>query len=194
MANSKQAAASKMKNPVEHSASVKETSALNGKNNDKALTDAANNNPQIDEISKLDQIRDMLFGEHVEILQNKYQTLDQDLDQSISLLRKEFTASAEELKNRIDDKFDHLQKRLQSEASERAIQNDALNTNLATVSSDIQTKIDLEAKRMDQALKDQYEESMRQLNNMVASLQDAKVDRKSLAVLFSQFAKELEGS
>jgi hypothetical protein len=47
---------------------------------------------------------------------------------------------------------------------------------------------------MDQALKDQYEESMRQLNNMVASLQDAKVDRKSLAALFSQFAKELEGS
>jgi hypothetical protein len=98
MANSKQVAKPKAKNSVEHSASVKEASALNGISNDQILTEKANKNQaRIDEISKLDQIRDMLFGEHVEILQNKYQALDQDLDQSISLLRKEFTASKADL-------------------------------------------------------------------------------------------------
>jgi len=37
------------------------------------------------------------------------------------------------------------------------------------------------------------QESERQFKSMVDSLQDAKVDRKSLAAIFSQFAKELEG-
>ena len=65
---------------------------------------------------------------------------------------------------------------------------------LSSVNSDILTKIDLETKRVDQALDDQHQESNRQLNSMVDSLQEAKVDRKSLAALFSQFAKELEDS
>ena len=157
----------------------------NGKNNDNQL---------MDEVKKLDQIRDMLFGEHVATLQNDYQKLDKNLDQHVSVLRKELAASIEELKKKIDQKFSQLQKSLQTEEAERIAQNEDLSSSLSSVNSDMLTKIDLEAKRMDQALSDQHQESARQLNSMVDSLQDAKVDRKSLAALFSQFAKELEGS
>jgi len=51
----------------------------------------------------------------------------------------------------------------------------------------------LETKRLDEALDEQHKEASSHLNNVVDSLQDAKVDRKSLASLFSQIAKELEG-
>jgi len=157
----------------------------NGKENEDQL---------VNEVSKLDQIRDMLFGEHVATLQNSYQSLDKSLEESVAELRKELTSSIAELKNQIDKNFDQLQKKILSEEQERATQNEGLANNLANVNSDILTKIDLEAKRMDQVLIDQHQESTRQLNSMVDSLQEAKVDRKSLAGLFSQVAKELEGS
>ena len=157
----------------------------NGKSNDDLL---------VDEVKKLDQIRDMLFGEHVATLQNSYQTLDKNLDKNIADLRKELTASVTELKKQIDKKFAQLKNHLQSEEQDRLTQNEELSAMLSSVNSDILTKIDLETKRVDQALDDQHQESNRQLNSMVGSLQEAKVDRKSLAALFSQFAKELEGS
>ena len=49
-----------------------------------------------------------------------------------------------------------------------------------------------EAKKMDEALNAQQDEATRQLNTMVDSLQNAKVDRESLADLFSQVAKQLK--
>ena len=143
----------------------------------------------LDEGKKLDKIRDMLFGEHVSNLQEKYQTLDKN----ISDLRESLKSSVEELKQQIEDKFKQLQKDLQCEQADRTSQNEEFNTNLANVNSDLLTKIDLETKRIDDAINDQHEESMRQINAMVGSLQNTKLDRKSLALLFSQFAKELEG-
>ena len=160
----------------------------NGKSNAKIKDDQL-----MDEAKKLDQIRDMLFGEHVATLQNDYQALGRSLDQNISILRKELAASIEELKKQIDQKFSLLQKSLQTEEAERLVQNEDLNSSLSTMNSDLMTKMDLEAKRMEQALHDQHHEATRQINSMVDSLQNAKVDRKSLAALFSQFAKELEG-
>ncbi len=157
----------------------------NGKNADEQLAD---------EVKKLDQIRDMLFGEHVAALQDKYQTLDKNLDQSISVLREELNTSIADLKKQVDKRFDQLQKNFQAEQVDRESQHEELSSNLASINSDILTKIDLEAKRIDQAFDEQQQESTRQMNEMVDSLQNAKVDRKSLAAIFSQFAKELEGS
>jgi len=185
MVNSKQQTNMQKPQAKPKQASAKAVKSANGK---------SNADPLMDEVKKLDQIRDMLFGEHVATLQNKYQALDENLDQNLSVLRKEITASIEDLKKQIDQKFAVLQKSLQSEEADRIAQHEDLSSNLSNVNSDILTKIDLEAKRMDQALNDQHQESTRQLNKMVESLQDAKVDRRSLASLFNQFAKELEGS
>ncbi len=162
--------------------------------NAKASNGKANDDQLVDEVKKLDQIRDMLFGEHVANLQSNYQALDKTLDQNVTDLRKELTSSIAELKKQIDKKFDQLQKSLQSEEQHREAQNEELGANLSRVNSDILTKIDMEVKRMDQALDDQHKESTQQLNSMFDSVQDAKVDRKTLAALFSQFAKELESS
>jgi len=173
------------KKPALKKATARKAEVSNGKGNDEQL---------VDEVKKLDQIRDMLFGEHVATLQSDYQTLDKNLDQNVSVLRKELAASIEELKKQVDKQFNQLKKSLQAEESERLAQSEEINVNLSRVNSDILTKIDLETKRIDQALNDQHQESTKQLNTMVDSLQDAKVDRKSLAVMFAQFAKELEGS
>ncbi len=185
MGNSKQQTSITNSKAETKQVSIQKVKTSNVKNNDEEL---------VDEVKKLDQIRDMLFGEHVATLQNKYQTLDKNLDKNISVLRKELTTSIAELKQQVDKKFDQLQNSLQTEQSDREAQNEELNSTLSRVNSDILTKIDLEAKRIDQALNDQHQESTHQLNEMVNSLQDAKVDRTSLAALFSQFAKELEGS
>ena len=185
MGNSKQQNSAQEPQEMSKQGSAKIVKKSNGKDNDDQL---------MDEVKKLDQIRDMLFGDHVATLQNDYQKLDKNIDQNISVLRKELAASIEELKKQIDQKFSQLQKSLQTEEADRIAQNEDFSSSLSAVSSDMLTKIDLEAKRMDQALNDQHQESTRNLNSMVDSLQDAKVDRKSLAALFSQFAKELEGS
>lgn len=185
MSDSKQTAASTVRaksKPV----AVKKSSKANG--NGKAPE-----NQLADEVKKLDQIRDMLFGEHVETLQNKYQSLDKTLDENVADLRKELTASIAELKQQIDNNFKQLQKSLKSEQDDRLSQNEELNTTLTNLNTDLDTKIDLEAKRLDEALDEQHKEASSQLNSVANSLQDAKVDRKSLASLFSQIAKELEG-
>jgi len=184
MGNSKQQASVTNTKVKTNQVSIQKVKTSNEKNNDEGL---------VDEVKKLDQIRDMLFGEHVATLQNKYQTLDKNLDKNISVLRKELTTSITELKQQVDKQFNQLQNSLQSEQKDRAAQNEELSSSLSRINSDILTKIDLEAKRIDQALNDQHQESTHQLNEMVNSLQDAKVDRRSLAALFNQFAKELEG-
>lgn len=166
-------------------ATTTKADVVNGKGKDEQM---------VDEVKKLDQIRDMLFGEHVASLKDEYQTLDKNLDQNVSVLRKELATSIEELKKQIDKKFDQLQKSLQQEESVRETQNEEINATLSRVNSDILTTIGLETKRLDQALNDQHQESAKQLNTMVDSLQNAKVDRTSLAKMFNQFAKELEGS
>jgi len=185
MGNSKQQASITNSKAESKQVSIQKLKTSNVKNNDEGL---------VDEGKKLDQIRDMLFGEHVATLQNKYQTLDKNLDKNISVLRKELTTSITVLKQQVDKKFDQLQNSLQTEQTNREAQNEELSSSLSRANSDILTKIDLETKRIDQALNDQHQESTRQLNKMVDSLQDAKVDRTSLAALFNKFAKELEGS
>ncbi len=164
--------------------SMKKATKKNGKDPKSQLAD---------EVKKLDQIRDMLFGEHVETLQNKYQSLDKTLDQNVAELRNELTNSIAELKQQIDNNFKQLQKSLQSEQADRLSQNEDLNSTLTNLSTDLVTKIDLETKRLDEALDGQQKEASSQINDVANSLQDAKVDRKSLAGLFSQIAKQLEG-
>ena len=184
MGNSKQQGLAQKSSSSLKQGQVKAVKSSNGKKND---------DPLVDEVKKLDQIRDMLFGEHVATLQNDYQRLGNSLDQNVSILRKELSASIEELKLQIDQKFTQLQKNLKSEEVDRIAQHEGLSSTLSSVNTDMLTKIDLEAKRIDQALNDQHQEATRELNNVAKRLQDAKVDRKSLANLFSQFAKELEG-
>lgn len=174
------------KKPALKKAPSRKVVAKNGNGND--------DEQLVDEVKKLDQIRDMLFGDHVATLQNKYQTLDKNLDQNVSVLRKELAASIEELRQQIDKRFDQFQKSLQSENSDRLAQIEEMNSTLSRVNTDLLTKLDLETKRIDQALDEQMQESTKQLNSMVDTLQDAKVDRKSLAAMFSQFAKELDNS
>jgi alpha-mannosidase len=110
----------------------------------------------------------MLFGEHVATLQNKYQTLDKNLDQSVSILRKELAASIEELKQQVDKRFDQLQKSLQAEKSDRLSQNEEMDSSLSRVNTDLLTKIDLETKRIDQALDDQQQESTQYYGRLFA--------------------------
>jgi len=183
MGDSKQAAMSTVRTKTK-SGTMKKSTKMNGKGPESQLAD---------EVKKLDQIRDMLFGEHVETLQNKYQSLDNTLDENVADLRKELKASIAELKQQIDSNFKQLQKSLQSEQADRLSQNEELNSTLTTFNTDLITKVDLETKRLDEALDEQHKEASSHLNNVVDSLQDAKVDRKSLASLFSQIAKELEG-
>lgn len=162
---------------------VQEVEASNGESSDAQ---------RASELNKLDQIRDMLFGEHVAALQNDYQSLDKSLDKNISTLRKELNASILELRQEVDKKFEQLHNSLQVEESERLAVSEELSSSLTRINSDILTKIELETRRIDQALSDQQQEASQKLNDMVTSLQDKKVDRKSLATMFSQFAKELE--
>ena len=157
----------------------------NGKSNEIQLTD---------ELSKLDQIRDMLFGEHVAALQSDYLSLGKSLDKSILALRKEVNESIQDLTIKIDKNFEQLQNSLQAEESDRQASHDELSSSLTRISSDILTKVELETKRIDQALSDQQQEASEKLDEMMISLQDKKVDRTSLAAMFSQFAKELESS
>ena len=146
----------------------------------------------VDEVKKLDQIRDMLFGEHVASLQDRYQSLDKNLDQNIAELRTDLSSSVKELKQQIEDKFEKLHKQLLSEQSDRLTQNNDIQESLSTAHADILTKIDLEVKKMDDSLNQQQDEATRQLNEMMDSLQTAKVDREMLAELFSQIAKQLK--
>lgn len=148
----------------------------------------------INELSKLDQIRDMLFGEQVSTLREHCQTLDKNLEKNISTLRSEMKSSIKELKKQIEQNFDLLQSRISTEEEERSGQSEFLNAAMTSINTDIITKIDLETKRIDDALSEQHQESARQLDKVSETLQDSKLDRKTLAKFFSQFAQELEGS
>ena len=178
---------SAVKTPSATSKSAKSDSATsrqgNGNSSDEKL---------LNELDKLDQIRDMLFGEQVSALRKQCQSLEKSLGKNISGLRSEMKASINELKGQIEHSIDQLQKRINAEEGERTGQHDELSSQLSNINSDITTKIDLETKRLDDAIEQQYQESTRQLDTVAESLQDSKLDRKTLAKFFSQFAEELQ--
>lgn len=185
MSNSKRERSASVKQNDVNQVPVQEIKAGNGKSKDTQFAG---------EVKKLDQIRDMLFGDHVAALQSDYQSLDKSLDKNISALRKELNESINDVKKKIDKNFEQLQNSLQTEESDRMTANDELNASLSRVNSDILTKIELETKRIDQALNEQQKETSQKLTEMMSTLQDKKVDRKSLAAMFGQIAKELEDS
>ncbi len=165
---------------------------------DSAKSKGANGNAmdkQIsNELSKLDQIRDMLFGEQVSALHEQFKLLDKNLNKNISALYDEMKSSIADLRQSIEKDLDKLQKRVSSEEEQRAGQDEELNTAIANINSDILTKIDLETKRIDEALDQQHKESVHQLNEVTDSLQNKKVDKKTLAKFLNEFANELGGS
>ncbi len=160
------------------------TDLANGKLMDKQKTS---------ELDTLDQIREMLFGEQVAALHEKCQFLDSNLEKNISALRTEMKSSIDELKTYIEKNIDQLQKRINSEETEREGLDERLSTSLTNIHSDISTMIDLEAKRIDEVIEQHHQEYVHQLGKVTESLV-SKLDRKSLAQLFNQFADNLEGS
>ena len=180
---------STVKTPSSVSKSVKVDSAISSVANDETADEE-----MINELSKLNQIRDMLFGEQVSALREQCQSLDKSLKENISTLRKETKSSINELKKQIEQKFDQLQNRINSEEVERVGQSENLTAEISNINSDLITKIDLETKRLDDALDKQYQDSVRELSKVANSLQGSKLDKKVLAQFFSQFAEELGGS
>ncbi len=146
------------------------------------------------ELGKLDKIRDMLFGEQVDVLQRQCSKLDSSLEKNISSLRKEMQSSIDELKSKIDDNFKQLQNNISAEQADRVAENKQISLALETSNADMITKVDFEAKRLNDLVNSQYESSMQQLNDFADSLQTNKVDKTMLANLFNDFASELKNT
>lgn len=180
---------SAVKTPSSESKSVKVDAKVSPVINNEAADEE-----MINELSKLNQIRDMLFGEQVSTLREQCKSLDKSLKDNISALRKETKSSINELKKQLEQNFDQLQKRINSEETERQGQSESLNATISTINSDLITKIDLETKRLDDTLNEQYQDCARELKKVANSLRDSKLDKKMLAQFFSQFAEELGGS
>lgn len=161
---------------------TKKPKSANGKSADSQMTN---------ELSKLDKIRDMLFGDQVDALQKQCLKLDSSLEKNISSLRQELRSSVDELKIQIEQSFKQLQKSITAEQTDRVSEQEQINLALESSSAEMLTKVDLETKRLDEALNSQYEESMRQLNSFADSLQTNKVDKDTLAKFLNDFASEL---
>ena len=164
---------------------MKKSKSANGKSVDTELKN---------ELNKLEKIRDMLFGEQVDALQKQCSKLDSNIEKNISTLRQEMRSSIDELKNKIEENFKLLQKNISTEKTDRISQLEQISLALETSSADMLSKVDLETKRLDEALSSQYDESMRQLNSFADSLQENKVDKATLARFLNDFAGELTNS
>ena len=129
----------------------------------------------------MDQIRDIIFGPQMQEYDGRFKALE-------NRLLAESQALREELTSRIDELSDKMEAALRTEQGDRMAASDRLQKNLDDLGKTLEDKLDAQA---DKAAED-LNATKTAILDKLASLDDAKTNRETLATLLRQVAGRLE--
>lgn len=141
--------------------------------------------------ASLDQVRNILFGQQV-----------REFDTRLKSMEVQFQLSSQSLQSDLLERIARLEKelsaRLEQEADERQISDNALQANLDKAAEDLDSRLSSEAKELRHDLKDQGKDLNKKIEALSAQMQAAidelrlhKTDRMALADLLGGVAERL---
>lgn len=161
----------------------------------------------MNEAENIDKIRDILFGNNMHEYEKRFDALESRLQENLNELRNEFQSRMSSLENFVQEEFKSLSDQLKSEKEERgkAIKkllaeleslDDQINTNKENTANSIR-ELRQQLLELSNSLNDQLNEQGKEIKGMIdmesRSLQTSKVERSSLALLFTDIAYKLSG-
>jgi len=135
---------------------------------------------EMNDMGNIDKVRDILFGSQVKDIEKRMNRLKDDLTNGISTLRDETMNKFESLENYMKKELDDLTDQLTS-------QQDKLNKSVRELRQEI---LDQSNKLTDEIRK-KTEETVNLVEQRTNELREDKVDRTTLAELFSEMAVRL---
>lgn len=156
--------------------------------------------PQDDK--NLDMVRNILFGEQARASEKKYASLERFIRSSVNHLseetRKQFDVVSQEIQVVKDllaeetraRRSDTNSAQLQFESIDKRIE--AMNQQTLSAQENIHGRINTEVEHLSEKMENWQEEILLQLELTAEQLQNAKADRKTLADMLSNMAKQLQ--
>lgn len=152
------------------------------------------------EVTSLEKVRDILFGEEVQRLSQGQEQINAHLTQQISDLKTETFEKMKALEHSLINKIDALGVLLDTEEKKRSTEDSGLQKQLDDNISSLDTQIknslaDLYDQLMGECnrLQSESDKLADQLRQSSHDLSDTKTDRSTLAKLLKDMASNLEG-
>lgn len=146
------------------------------------------------------KIRDIIFGANMREYDERFATLDEQLNKEVKRLREETDKRMNKFEDFVKSELSKLADKLSTEKKERteedkSIGNDmvALEDRVTTAIGEVDAQLGHEAQEIRESLRAQVKELMDNLNKQSGSLRDSKVDRAGLADMFTELSMRLTG-
>ena len=160
----------------------------------------------------LNKIRDILFGQQVRTHEQRFERLEQKLEEERDRLRNDFHSQISQLEDRLVEHVDRLSEQIRTETSDRQSADESIRQTLA----DKDTEINSQLSSLDERLTETRRETLAELKHEVTTLRaemETKIDelfsnleresasrthniekeREKLSALFGQMAQQLQG-
>jgi hypothetical protein len=165
---------------------------------------------EIDEASKVDRIRDILFGSQMRDYDGRFQRLEEHLAREATEVRAETQKRLDALERFIKGEVDSINSRAATEHGERCNSTDKLGRDLAETARNLDTKINnlseqaaknlgelrellLEQSKMLSAeIKEKHDQMKAGLDHEAAQIRSAMTGREALAEMLSEVALRLK--
>ncbi|MCI2283360.1 hypothetical protein L3081_08055 [Colwellia sp. MSW7] len=175
----------------------------NKKNNDKTQPDSAHSSH---EISELDRLRQIVFGDAQQQLIKQLATLRSDMEQALNAQDKKFSLRLDKMQEDITHQLDELDKRIhfvdkmhediestiQKEHASLASEHEMFAAATQQDFKSIEQTLDNESTSLSSTFNEQLEQLKNHLEEVSKELSSSKTDRKTLAKLLATMATNLE--
>jgi len=167
-------------------------------------------NSGIDEASKVDRIRDILFGSQMRDYDGRFQRLEEHLAREATEVRADTQKRLEALERFIKGEVDSINSRAATEHGERCNATDKLGRDLAETARNLDTKINNlseqtaknlgelrellleQSKMLGAEIKEKHDQMKAGLEHEAAQIRGAMTGREALAEMLSEVALRLK--
>lgn len=171
---------------------------------------AEDRNGRIEESSKVDRIRDILFGWQMREYDERFQRLDERLARESAEARADVQKRLEALENFLKGEVESLKNRLNAEQSERGMAIEKLGCDLGETAKALELKIKNldehvaceihglhqqlleQSKALSAEIKEKHEQMQAGLNRETEQIRGAMTGREALAEMLSEVALRLK--
>lgn len=165
--------------------------------------------------ANVDKIRDILFGGQMRDYDKRFKRLEERVEQETAHFRDDMLQRFKALEERMSDEIDSLLEKVKVERQERQNNTQALEQEMKTLKTDINNRLTQIDEQMTKDMKNLRQQTHNKLQELslqlrqqgesltslisqeIAQLQEEKVNRSDLAVLFNELAlrfSRFEGS
>ena len=184
---------------------------MDNKTKKTSKSNSSSSDTEVTETDNVDKIRDILFGNQMREVDQRFANLEKSLSRDLAAMRNENALQIESLKTYIESEIEILGSKLSAEEKSRIEDDDGLDDKLKQgvkqidkKLSDLGKSLDKNARDINQKILKQSQDFSNELNNQINEARDrmdghrqelaaAKVDKLLLSEVLSSMALQVNG-